>query len=128
MIARADKSARTQIRNLCVRVLIDIVNLNEARTGCHRLASQHGGVGTRRERGEDDRFGIARWRQTSSTDLRLLGVSPVVVRRDQGGGVVMQFECWIGQRRSDPKSRKGGSKSADEHGFVLRSGDNEAAD
>src|SRR5439155_1490698 len=40
----------------------------------------------------------------------------------------MQFECWISQRRRDPKSRKGGSDSADEHGFVLRPGDNEAAD
>src|SRR5205823_9456273 len=40
----------------------------------------------------------------------------------------MQFECWISQRHRDPKSRKGGSNSADEHGFVLRPGDNEAAD
>src|SRR5438477_1806042 len=40
----------------------------------------------------------------------------------------MQFECWISQRHRDSKSRKGGPDSADEHGFVLRSGDNEAAD
>jgi len=40
----------------------------------------------------------------------------------------MQFECWISQRHRDPKSRKGGPNSADEHGFVLRPGDNEAAD
>src|SRR5947199_3541990 len=40
----------------------------------------------------------------------------------------MQFECWISQRHRDSKSRKGGSNSADEHGFVLRPGDNEAAD
>src|SRR5437764_3443650 len=40
----------------------------------------------------------------------------------------MQFECWISQRRRDPKGRKGGSNSADEHSFVLRPGNNEAAD
>src|SRR5207237_10090565 len=39
----------------------------------------------------------------------------------------MQFECWISQRRRDPKGRKGGSNSADEHSFVLRPGNTEAA-
>src|SRR5437763_2877618 len=76
-------------------------NFDNADAGTAVTAGEHGRVRPRRKIGDDRRFAIVRGRDPGRLDVRLLGVSPVVVKRNRNPVSIVQFQSRILERMRD---------------------------
>src|SRR5262245_53640811 len=106
---------------------MQVVHLDERNSGGAVHPSHDCGVVTRREVGDNRRFARVRWGVAAilyildlvagddAADDRLL---PIIVKGNQSAGVIVQFQCWIGQGIRNAKLTELGANRAYDH--VLR--------
>src|SRR3977135_1779723 len=75
--------------------VLQIVNFEEADAALAVFLVDDGGVGTRREGGDDGRLEVVRRSELRFLDLQLRSFAPVVVRGDKSAVPIAQLEHWV---------------------------------
>ena len=106
VVAVPNKSARAQVRRLRVCTWINIVNFRQPDAGGHCLSLEEDSVSLGRKSNQNRSVEIIRRGQSRRLNLRLLGLFPIVVSRDERAGVIEQKKGRIGQGSRNAKGSR----------------------